>query len=93
MRIGIHSGDIITSKEDIIGDGVNIASRIESLAISGSVLISDKVYDEIKNQESIEAIPLKVFKLKNVKKPIEVYAISNDGLNVPSLEDIEGKVA
>ena len=70
VRIGIHTGDIIFCEEEIIGDGVNVASRIESLAVPGSVLISEKVYDEIKNQESIKTSPLKAFKLKNVDKPI-----------------------
>ncbi len=91
VRIGIHTGDIIFSEEEIIGDGVNVASRIESLAVSGSVFISDKVYDEIKNQESIQASRLKTFNLKNVEKPIEVYAISNSGLIVPDPDDIQGK--
>lgn len=91
VRIGIHTGDIIFSEEEIIGDSVNVASRLESLAVSGSVFISDKVYDEIKNQESIKTSLLKTFKLKNIEKPIEVYAISNVGLIVPKLEDIKGK--
>lgn len=91
VRIGIHTGDIFFSEEEIVGDSVNVASRIESLAVAGSVFISGKVYDEIKNQESIRAVRLKAFKLKNVEKPIEVYAISNEGLVVPNPEDIEGK--
>jgi len=91
IRIGIHTGDIIFSEEEIIGDGVNVASRIESLSVPGSVFISDKVYDEIKNQESIKTSMLRTFKLKNVEKPIEVYAISNVGLIVPKPEDIKGK--
>ncbi|HQU58354.1 MAG TPA: adenylate/guanylate cyclase domain-containing protein, partial [Saprospiraceae bacterium] len=91
VRIGIHTGDIIFSEEDIIGDSVNVASRIESLAVAGSVFISEKVYDEIKNQEGIQTRRLKAFKLKNVEKPIEVYAISNEGLVVPKPEDIKGK--
>ena len=68
VRIGIHTGDIVYSKEEIIGDGVNVASRIESLAIPGSVFISDKVYDEIKNQSSIQTRPLKTFELKKIKE-------------------------
>ena len=92
VRIGIHTGDIFFSEEEIVGDSVNVASRIESLAVPGSVFISEKVYDEIKNQESIKTFRLKAFKLKNVEKPIEVYAISNEGLAVPNPEDIEGKV-
>lgn len=92
VRIGIHTGDIIFSEEEIIGDSVNVASRIESLAVPGSVLISDKVYDEIKNQSAIEATLLKTVKLKNIDKPMEVYALSNPGLTVPLPEDIRGKI-
>jgi len=91
VRIGIHQGDIVFTDDDIIGDGVNVASRIESLAVPGSVFISDKVYDEIKNQSSIETRSLKTFELKNVHKPIEVFAISNKGLIIPDPEDISGK--
>lgn len=87
VRIGIHTGDIIFSEEEIIGDSVNVAARIESLSVPGSVFISEKVYDEIKNQESINTSLLRTFKLKNVEKPIEVYAISNVGLIVPNMED------
>jgi LuxR family maltose regulon positive regulatory protein len=92
VRIGIHTGDVLFSDEEIIGDGVNVASRIESLSVPGSVFISDKVYDDIKNQESIQASMLKSFKLKNIEKPIEVYAISNVGLIVPKSEDLKGKI-
>ena len=93
VRIGIHTGDIIFSENEIIGNGVNITSRIESLAFPGSIFISDKVYDEIKNQESIKTIMLKKFQLKNVEKPIEIYAVSNAGLIVPNTEEIEDKSA
>jgi len=91
VRIGIHTGDIIFREDEIIGDGVNVASRIESLAVPGSVFISGKVYDEIKNQESITASLLKTVNLKNIEKPVEVYAISNAGLIVPKPEDLGGK--
>lgn len=93
VRIGVHTGDIIFSEEEIIGDSVNVASRIESLAVPGSVFISDKVYDEIKNQKSIKTFRLKAFKLKNIARPIEVYAISNAGLIVPKLEEVKGKTS
>jgi len=91
VRIGIHSGDIIYSKEDIIGNSVNIASRIESLACVGSVFISYKVFDEIKNQDGIETQSMGLFELKNVAKPVEVFAISNSGLIVPDPKQIQGK--
>ncbi|MEZ5197159.1 MAG: adenylate/guanylate cyclase domain-containing protein [Bacteroidales bacterium] len=64
LRIGIHTGDIIFTEDDIIGDGVNVASRIESLAVAGSVFISEKVYDEVKNQPGIRPSPWVFLSLK-----------------------------
>ena len=92
VRIGIHTGDIIVSDDGIIGDGVNVASRVESLASAGSVFISEKVFDEVKNQSGIQATSVGVFDLKNVEKPVEVYAITNSGLVVPEKQDISGKI-
>lgn len=89
VRIGLHSGDVIFNKNGIIGDGVNIASRIESLGIPGGILISEKVYDEVKNQPSIRTVSLGIFELKNVAKPIEVFAITNPGLQIPSRSEDE----
>jgi len=95
VRIGIHSGDILFTEDDIIGDGVNVASRIESLASVGSVFISEKVYDEIKNQSAIKAISLGKYRLKNVEKAMEVFAVANPGLVVPAkagdIRRIKGK--
>ena len=92
VRIGIHTGDIIYNDEDVIGDGVNIASHIESLGVPGSILISDKVYDEIKNQVTIQTQSLQTYKLKNVDRPIELFAIANPGLIIPDAEDINDKI-
>ncbi len=92
VRIGIHSADIIFREDGIIGDGVNVAARIESLAIPQSVLISEKVYDEVKNQAGIQAVSLGEFEFKNVSKAMEVFAIANPGLIVPEKEQIKGKL-
>ncbi|HMQ61213.1 MAG TPA: LuxR C-terminal-related transcriptional regulator [Flavilitoribacter sp.] len=91
VRIGIHTGDIFFSHEEIVGDSVNVASRIESLAVPGSVFISGKVFDEIKNQPSIRAVLMKPVQFKNIEKPIEVYAVANEGLIVPAPDVLEGK--
>lgn len=88
VRIGIHSGDIIFSKDGIIGDGVNVASRIESLALAGSVFVSEKVSDEVKNQTGINCVSLGEFKLKNVVKPIGICALAHPGLVVPQQNEI-----
>ncbi len=91
VRIGIHVGDIIITESDIIGDAVNIASRIESLAMAGSVLISDKINDALRNKKDIETKFLDAFEFKNVNKVIPIFAVSSDGLIVPELENIKGK--
>ncbi len=91
LRIGIHTGDVSVEDGSIYGDGVNIASRVESLAVSGSVFISEKVYDEVKNQNHITAKELGFFELKNVTHPMRVYAITNDGMIVPTRAELTGK--
>lgn len=84
LRIGIHTGDIVYDDEGVYGDGVNIASRIESLSVSGSVMISDKVFDEIKNHKELVTLTMGEFELKNAKRPIEVFAVANEGLKIPA---------
>ncbi|MEO8415947.1 MAG: adenylate/guanylate cyclase domain-containing protein, partial [Ginsengibacter sp.] len=91
LRIGIHSGDISIEEETIFGDGVNLASRIESLAVPGSVFISEKVFDEIRNQENLTAREMGYFELKNVIKPVRLFAIDNIGLVVPNRSALKGK--
>ena len=91
LRIGIHTGDVIIEDEAIYGDGVNLASRIESLAVSGGIFISEKVYDEIKNQQDISASEMGYFELKNVKQPVRVFAIANKGIVVPARDEVKGK--
>src|SRR5674476_63292 len=91
LRIGIHTGDISIEEETIYGDGVNLASRIESLAVPGSVFISEKVFDEIKNQENLTAREMGYFELKNVIKPVRIFAIDKQGLVVPARDALKGK--
>ena len=88
LRIGIHSGDVVYDTKGLYGDCVNLASRIESISVPGGVLISDKVFDEVKNQSEIKTIALGKVNLKNVKQPIPVYAIANEGLVIPTLAQI-----
>jgi len=91
LRMGIHTGDVIIEEEAIYGDGVNMASRIESMAVPGGIFISGKVEDEIKNQEDIRTREMGYFELKNVKQPVRIYAIANEGIAVPSRDELKGK--
>src|SRR4051794_22025308 len=91
LRIGIHTGDISIEDETIYGDGVNLASRIESLAVPGSIFISEKVFDEIRNQENLTVREMGYFELKNVIRPVRIFAIDNKGLVVPTRDALKGK--
>ena len=91
-RIGIHVGEIMVDDVGAYGDGVNIASRVESIAVPGSIFISEKVFDEIKNHQEVSTKALGYFELKNVAKPMQLYAISNSDVVVPSRDEVKGKV-
>jgi len=83
LRIGLHLGDIVFDGTDIYGDGVNLASRIESLSVSGGILISGKLNDELKNHTKISTRSLGQYELKNINKPVEVFTVTNKGITVP----------
>jgi adenylate cyclase len=91
LRIGIHLGDIVYEDNGVYGDGVNITSRIQALSIPGGVFISEKVHDEVKNHEDINSISLGEFELKNVKRPLELFAIIGEGLATPDVNQIREK--
>jgi len=89
LRIGIHMGEVVFSGNDVFGDGVNIASRIESMAVADSVLISEKVYDEIKNKQNLRVKSLGTHQLKNDTRPREIYAIANSRMKIPKGKDLQ----
>ena len=91
LRIGIHSSDVVYNEEGIYGDGVNVASRIESFSVPGSVLFSGKVMDDVKNHKEFKTQSLGKFQLKNVDDPIGLFALCNTPLVVPNPKDLEGK--
>lgn len=78
LRIGIHTGDIVVSEKDVFGDGVNIASHIQAICEPGGILISEKVYDDIKNKIGIAADCLGEKSLKNIKDPVKIYSLSKE---------------
>ncbi len=93
LRIGVHTGDVVQEEGGIVGDGVNLAARIQGLATPGGVLISGKVFDEIKNHPSLSAVSLGPVHLRNVEYPVSVFGISSHGLPVPSQKEIRASTA
>ncbi len=86
LRIGIHLGDILTKDGEVYGDGVNIASRIESIAPPGGILISGQMMDTIRNKIQYQTSFFGEKNLKNVSQPIRLYSVtSREESNTPSV--------
>ena len=91
VRIGIHVGEVIVEPGALSGDAVNIASRIESFAVPGGVMVSEAARDQLRNRTDVELVSLGRFRLKNVGRPMELFAVSADGIVVPDSRALEGK--
>ncbi len=89
IRIGIHTGDIVYDDEGIYGDAVNVASRVQSLGVSGSVMISENVFNEIKNHPGIRVESAGEHTLKNVSKPVNLYSLVYNGVGEPEQTKID----
>lgn len=75
VRIGVHLGDVVVSGGDILGDGVNVASRIEPLARPGGICISQDVYNQVHNKVEMEIVSLGPQQLKNIQRQVEIYRV------------------
>jgi adenylate cyclase len=91
LRIGLHMGDFVFDGTEIYGDSVNVSSRIESMGIPGAVLLPGKLNDELKNHNQITTTSLGLFDFKNVAHPLEIFAVTNDGIEVPESSQLKGK--
>ena len=84
VRIGLHIGDVVHDQDGVHGDGVNVAARVQGLAIPGSVLISGGVYEELKNHPRLPTRALGDFELKNVQRPVSIHAVTASALRFRS---------
>ena len=92
LRIGIHQGDILIRNQDIFGDDVNIASRIESCAAPLGIAISHKINGDISSNPKYQTKFLLSPKFKGVKQHIDVFAIINDNLPEPNINELKMKL-
>lgn len=83
FRIGINLGDIMVEGDDIYGDGVNVAARLQEIAPRGGIMLSQSVYDQVKSKMALGFDPLGPQHVKNVTDPVETYAVRLGGRNAP----------
>ena len=79
FRIGVNSGDVMVEDEQIYGDGVNVAARLESRADPGGICISGTVHEHVKNKLALNYQDLCAQRVKNIAEPVRVYAHLSDG--------------
>jgi adenylate cyclase len=79
IRIGIHLGEVVWADGDVHGDGVNIASRIQSEVNAGEIGFTQAVYDNMKNKKDFHGTAVGERTLKNVADPVTLYLLSDDG--------------
>jgi class 3 adenylate cyclase len=79
FRVGVNLGDVVVKNEDLLGDGVNVAARLESIADPGGVCISSSVYDQITGKLNLGFQDIGEQSLKNISRPIRAYRLAGTG--------------
>src|SRR5580700_3773594 len=75
FRIGVNLGDVMVQGHDLLGDGVNVAARLQSAAAPGGICIAGSVYDQIRNRLSLSFKPLGDMKYKNIPQAVRTFSI------------------
>ena len=83
VRIGVHLGEVVLADGDVHGDGVNIASRVQSEVNAGEVGFTAAVYDNLKNKEGFDATFVGMRSLKNVADPVGLYVLMDEPTSAP----------
>jgi TolB-like protein/class 3 adenylate cyclase len=84
FRIGINLGDVIAEEHDIFGDGVNVAARLEALAQPGGILVSNTVYEHVRDRLPFAFEDLGEQQVKNIARPVRVYALRREAMAGPT---------
>jgi len=92
LRIGLHIGELLFEGDKVMGDGVNVASRVQSLGQPNCILFSSEINNKLKNQQGFKSVSLGHFLFKNVDESVEIFALTNDGFVVPDRKNMEGKL-
>src|SRR5262249_8973545 len=93
FRIGINLGEVVVEGEEIYGEGVNIAVRLEGLAEAGGICLSEVVYQQLKNKLALTYEDLGPQALKNIAEPVRVYRVTEPGSAPPRARTTDKKRA
>ena len=86
FRIGVHLGDVVEEADgDLMGDGVNIAARLESISEPGAICLSEDAYRQVRERLKLEFVDLGEKALKNIAKPVRVYALKSEAEGPPPI--------
>src|SRR6185295_15337964 len=75
FRIGINLGDVVIDGDNLMGDGVNVAARLEAIARPGGICVSESVYAQARDRLSLDFVDLGEHKLKNIARPVRAYRV------------------
>ena len=89
FRVGVNVGDVIVEGDDIYGDGVNVASRLESVADPGGITVSQAVRDHVGNRLDLAFEDRGEQKLKNIEKPVRVYSVILEDANIGNMTSMK----
>src|ERR1700678_3623567 len=83
-RVGVNLGDVLIEGDDIVGEGVNIAARLEGICEPGGVLISSAAYDQTRGKIDADFVDLGEKTLKNIARPVRVYSVASSAASPPA---------
>ncbi len=84
LRIGLHAGDIAYDEQGAYGDAINIAARLEALSVPGGILVSEKIFDDIRRHPELTTVPGGLARLKSIAEAVRTFALSVEGVAVPT---------
>lgn len=86
FRVGLNLGDLMIEGDDIYGDGVNVAARLQELAPTGGIMLSQSVYDQVRSKLALGFESIGPQQVKNVSEPVEAFAVRLGGRNAPATQ-------
>lgn len=93
LRIGIHVGDVLSTADNVFGDGVNVAARVQALAEPGGIFVSRVVRDHLRGKTAVDFLDRGEHKLKNISRPLKVFEVSHGASETeePVVEEAAGE--